>query len=147
MPGGRLRRIPTFGARCCRERMLSFSPSVGMDRLPAAIPYLRDGFPMYDLLRVRRRVRDTTRVRFLPQPFDSLADGYDSFRRMRLTTTWLRITQVVRIFNPEIPVVLVAPGIHRSADYPTDRHHKPALPSLPAMGRQASDRLRRGLMT
>ncbi|MFT6565108.1 MAG: hypothetical protein ACJAY5_001873 [Actinomycetes bacterium] len=38
-----------------------------------------------------------------------------------------RITAAARVFNPDIPVVLVAPGIHNSPDYPSDRHHEPAL--------------------
>ena len=98
-----------------------------MDHLPAAIPtYLRDGIPYLHPASIRRRVRDAYRLlspsvirltggrmRQLPQP---ATDHYLS-----------RITSVVRHFNTGLPVVLLAPGVHRSAAYPTDRHHRGAL--------------------
>ena len=99
----------------------------GMDQLPAAIPtYLRDGIPYVRPAAVRRRVRDAYRA--LSPAAIRLTRGWLRQLPQNATDHYLaRITQAVRIFNPEIPVVLVAPGIHRSADYPTDRHHKPAL--------------------
>ncbi len=99
----------------------------GMDHLPAAIPtYLRDGIPYVSPAPLRREVRKAYRalspvairatrglLRQLPQ---GATDQY-------LT----RMVQAVRHFNPDAPVVLLAPPPHRSAAYPSHRHHEPAV--------------------
>ncbi len=99
----------------------------GMDQLPAAIPtYLRDGIPYVRPAALRRRVRDAYRV--LSPPAIRLTGGHMRQLPQKATDHYLgRITQVVRHFRPEMPVVLVAPGVHQAPDYPTDRHHQPAL--------------------
>lgn len=99
----------------------------GMDQLPAAVPtYLRDGIPYVRPASVRRLVRQAyrdwspvaikatrARLRQLPQ---------------RATDQYLtRITQAVRHFNPDVPVVLLAPAPHRSPAYPSLRHHTDAV--------------------
>ncbi len=99
----------------------------GMDHLSAAIPtYLRDGIPYVRPSSARRFVRNAYRnwsphvirltggrLRQLPQP---ATDHYLA-----------RITSVVRHFHPDIPVALIAPGVHRAPAYPSDRHHEPAM--------------------
>ncbi len=99
----------------------------GMDQLPAAIPtYLRDGIPYVRPAALRRRVRDAYRV--LSPLAIRLSGGHLRQLPQRATDHYLgRIAQVVRHFNPDIPVVLVGPGVHQATDYPTDRHHQPAL--------------------
>ena len=99
----------------------------GMDQLPAAVPtYLRDGIPYVRPAALRRRVRDGYRI--MSPPIISLTRGWLRQLPQNATDHYLgRITQVVRHFNPDIPVVLVAPGVHRSPAYPSDRHHEPAL--------------------
>ena len=99
----------------------------GMDQLPAAVPtYLRDGIPYVRPAALRRRVRDGYRI--MSPPIISLTRGWLRQLPQNATDHYLgRITQVVRHFNPDIPVVLVAPGVHRSHAYPSDRHHEPAL--------------------
>ena len=99
----------------------------GMDHLPASIPtYLRDGIPYIRPASLRRRVRDAYRT--LSPPVIRLSGGFLRQLPQEATDHYLgRITSVVRHFNPDVPVVLVAPGIHRSPDYPDHHHHQPAL--------------------
>ena len=98
-----------------------------MDQLPAAVPtYLRDGIPYVRPAALRRRVRDGYRI--MSPPILSLSRGWLRQLPRNATDHCLgRIAQVVRHFNADIPVVLVAPGVHRSPAYPSDRHHEPAL--------------------
>lgn len=99
----------------------------GMDQLPAAIPtYLRDSIPYIRPASLRRCVRDAYRL--LSPAAIRLTGGYLRQLPQGATDHYLgRITQVVRHFNPTIPVVLVAPGVHDADAYPTDRHHESAL--------------------
>jgi hypothetical protein len=99
----------------------------GMDHLPASVPtYLRDGIPYLRPAALRRRVRQA--YRSLSPPVIRLTDGRLRQLPQEATDHYLaRITAAARVFNPDIPVVLVAPGIHNSPDYPSDRHHEPAL--------------------
>lgn len=99
----------------------------GMDALPAAIPtYLRQGMAYIRPGSVRRRVRSVYqalapqvmrlsggRLRQLPQ---QATDHYHS-----------RVVQAVRVWRPDLPVVLLSPAPSRSAYYPGVRDHAAAV--------------------
>lgn len=99
----------------------------GMDQLPAAIPtYLRDGIPYVRPAAARRRVRDAYRT--LSPKAIRLTGGRMRQLPQAATDHYLaRITSVVRHFNPLLPVVLIAPGVHRAPAYPSHRHHHAAI--------------------
>lgn len=99
----------------------------GMDQLPAAIPtYLRDGIPYVRPGSLRRKVRDSYRA--LSPPIIKLSGGRLRQLPQAATDHYLsRIVHAARFFNPKIPVVLIAPGIHQAREYPSDRPHAPAL--------------------
>ncbi|MEI6623455.1 MAG: SGNH/GDSL hydrolase family protein [Actinomycetes bacterium] len=108
----------------------------GMDQLPAAVPtYLRDGIPYVRPAAVRRRVRNAYR-RLSPRVI-RMSGGWMRQLPQGATDHYLaRITSVARHFNPDIPVVLIAPGIHRASAYPSDRHHPGAIRAARAWVRQ-----------
>ena len=99
----------------------------GMDHLPAAIPtYLRDGIPYLRPAKIRRIVRDAYRD-YSPTAI-KLTGGRLRQLPQAATDHYLgRITSVARHFNPDLPVVLMAPGPHNTKTYPSHRHHEPAL--------------------
>ena len=99
----------------------------GMDGLPAAIPtYLRQGIAFIRPGGLRRRVRNVYqqlaptvmrisggRLRQLPQ---QATDHYHS-----------RVVQAVRVWRPELPVLLLSPAPSRSPYYPGVRDHEEAV--------------------
>lgn len=99
----------------------------GMDHLPAAIPtYLRDGIPYVSPAPLRREVRRLYRA--LAPVAIKATRGRSRQLPQRATDQYLtRLTQAVRHFNPDVPVVLLAPPPHRSREYPSHRHHAPAV--------------------
>lgn len=99
----------------------------GMDHLPASIPtYLRDGIPYIRPAKLRRTVRDFYHENS-PKVIRFTGGGLRQLPQPATDHYLARITAAVRVFNPEIKVVLLAPGQHRSPVYPTNRHHVPAL--------------------
>ena len=105
--------------------------SVGqMDQLPAAVPtYLRDGIPYLRPGGVRRWVRTVYRR---AGPFVITVTG-GRLRQLpqAATDTYLdRLVQAVRLIAPagdSLPVVLAGPSPWRSAAYPSQRQHAPAV--------------------
>lgn len=99
----------------------------GMDHLPASIPtYLRDGIPYVRPASLRRKVRDFYHSAS-PLVIKATGGGLRQLPQSATDHYLARITAAVRVFNPDIPVVLLAPGQHSSPVYPTNRHHVPAL--------------------
>lgn len=99
----------------------------GMDHLPAAIPtYLRDGIPYLRPSRVRKFVRNAYRS-YSPMMIRASGGRLRQLPQAATDHYLARITSVVRHFNPDIPVVLMAPGPHRTETYPSHRHHEAAV--------------------
>ncbi len=101
-----------------------------MDQLPAAVPtYLRDGIPYVRPGSLRRRVRRLYR-RAGPMVIRA-TDGRLRQLPQRATDTYLdRLLQAVRLLAPagdDLPVVLIGPAPWRSAAYPAQRSHRPAV--------------------
>lgn len=99
----------------------------GMDHLPAAIPtYLRDGIPYLRPARLRRHVRDL--YRSLSPPAIRATGGRLRQLPQHATDHYVsRIVDAARHFNPDLRVVLIAPPPYASPDYPSTRHHAPAV--------------------
>lgn len=99
----------------------------GMDHLPASIPtYLRDGIPYVRPAKLRRKVRDFYHDNS-PKVIKATGGGLRQLPQAATDHYLARITAAIRVFNPEIPVILLAPGQLDSPVYPTNRHHVPAL--------------------
>ena len=122
-----LTRDPTcWGEALPRADVLVLATG-GMDALPAAIPtYLRQGIAYIRPGSLRRTVRTVYqqvapammrlsggRLRQLPQ---RATDHYHS-----------RVVQAVRVWRPEVPVVILSPAPSRSAYYPGVRDHAAAV--------------------
>lgn len=122
-----LTRDPTcWGEALPRADVLVLATG-GMDALPAAIPtYLRQGIAYIRPGSVRRRVRSAYqqvapavmrvsggRLRQLPQ---QATDHYHS-----------RLVQAVRVWRPDLPVVLLGPAPTRSPYYPSVHDHAGAV--------------------
>lgn len=99
----------------------------GMDQLPASIPtYLRDGIPYIRPASMRRRVRDAYHR---ASPVAIRASG-GVLRQLPQAATdhyLARITAACRVYSPDLPVIVVAPGTHKTPVYPTARHHGKAV--------------------
>lgn len=99
----------------------------GMDHLPAAIPtYLRDGIPYLSPAPLRREVRRAYRT-LSPVAIRATGGRMRQLPQAATDQYLTRLSQAVRHFNPRAPIVLLAPPPHRSRDYPSHRHHAPAV--------------------
>lgn len=99
----------------------------GMDQLPAAVPtYLRDGIPYLRPARVRRAVRRAYRD-WSPTVIRATGGRMRQLPQHATDRYLTRITQAARHFNPDIPVLLLAPSPWRSPAYPSSRHHTEAV--------------------
>lgn len=108
----------------------------GMDQLPAAVPtYLRDGIPYLRPARVRRAVRRVYRD-WSPGLIRATGGRMRQLPQHATDRYLTRITQAVRHFNPDIPVLLLAPSPWRSRAYPSSRHHTEAVAAAFRWGEQ-----------
>lgn len=124
-----LTRDPTcWGEALPRADVLVLATG-GMDALPAAIPtYLRQGIAYIRPGGVRRRVRSAYQ-RLAPMAM-RVSRGHLRQLPQRATDHYhSRVVQAVRVWRPELPVVLLSPAPSRSHYYPNVPDHAAAVAS------------------